>query len=819
MPVHGIRFLGVLLGTVLASSSFANAQQSASSTADSSVSTPAPNPASVVAANGPLSDYVPCMFSEDEQGSMRAQGSFQHPLDERSARRLLDAINVALAKPLTGYSQAPVFLKEFQTYFQENLRPADLVGMTPEQANTHIQSILVSAVQKAASQQMIQAGTKSLISDSERQQKKIQAAEELSTIVANAVEALKRDRASSDKKKQSQAPTSEEFIRAGENAITNAAASNKNLSTTYLQEVAKLYREYTSQFLADSIARRPEDLARVARQAALDAQNYPYSESPDFSPSKAVADLTAAVGASADIAVKKTEAKKYQPPEDVSCSMAVMSWKETRDIFGRRVANTFVAFQVNLRNLNNKNEFLVHDIQVAVDTGIKQEDFGRFQAGRDKLLVRGVAERGRSDDRRNRVLNSLQAIGAIAGASSITAGTVEFKDAVAIFQGSFITGFGNIFPDHTVEQLNHINDLVFSASNTSKVVVPVQGSVPLVTFISEKPIEQLPFAWCGHPPKGQLNPGRWLGRVRYQNCDFNGQPHNPGYVDQYHYGRRGQVYDGSITGVSDRDEGPWSDLAYRDWRAAALRMLQEHTFVVVGGVHIQEVVNQPKITNLDCPTVASGQVDISKTQDGTVTCSVTGTGLGLVSAVTLQKGDSKISGKSKAAGDGNSATLSFKPEDLCGAEGPYSLFLTYKSDAQKDGTDLDSGDSALLAKQPTVTTISFANSTLTLNGVCLDQVKSVSLAPQVTTDNTVNGADPAPDGKNTTATIKFPTQTSKDSVGLKPAAVYYLTYSTKIQPNTQIKKESLTITVPNPTASNEGKPASNATGSPTKKHK
>src|SRR5260370_276218 len=220
--------------------------------------------------------------------------------------------------------------------------------------------------------------------------------------------------------------------------------------------------------------------------------------------------------------------------------MAVMSWKETRDIFGRRVANTFVAIQVTLRNLNSKNEFLVHDIQVAVDTGISADEFGRFQAGRDKLLVRAVAQRGESVDRRKRSIKALQAMGAMAGAASIPAGTVEFKDAVAVFQGSFITGFSNIFPDHTVEQLNHINDLVFSASNTSKVLVPVQGSVPLVTFISTKPLEQLPFAWCGHPPSGRMK--RWLLHSNpEQNCDFNGDalkrgygdPQKPGYLTGY----------------------------------------------------------------------------------------------------------------------------------------------------------------------------------------------------------------------------------------------------------------------------------------------
>jgi hypothetical protein len=212
-------------------------------------------------------------------------------------------------------------------------------------------------------------------------------------------------------------------------------------------------------------------------------------------------DLKTTLKTTASTVVANVQPKPFEAPTDVSCSMSILAWKETSDIFGRRVANTYVAIQVTIRNLNSTNEFLIHDIQVAIDTGMDTDDLGRFQAGRDKLLVRAVAQRGQTEDRRNLVVNSLVAAGSIAAASSITAGTIEFKDAVAVFQGAFIPGFDTLFPDHTVEQLNHINDLVFSSSSTSKVLVPVQGSVPLVTFISQKPIGQLPFAWCGYRQK------------------------------------------------------------------------------------------------------------------------------------------------------------------------------------------------------------------------------------------------------------------------------------------------------------------------------
>src|SRR3979411_429491 len=113
----------------------ANAQQSSGSSGTMA-------PATLSSTNVPLSDYVPCLFSDDHQETMRAHPPLQHPLNRRSAERLLDATNVALAKALTAYSGNQVFLNEFQRYFQDKLNPRDLVGMTPDQANTHIQSVL-----------------------------------------------------------------------------------------------------------------------------------------------------------------------------------------------------------------------------------------------------------------------------------------------------------------------------------------------------------------------------------------------------------------------------------------------------------------------------------------------------------------------------------------------------------------------------------------------------------------------------------------------------------------------------------------------------
>ena len=156
--------------------------------------------------------------------------------------------------------------------------------------------------------------------------------------------------------------------------------------------------------------------------------------------------ILAAVRSASTEALEAEPPQLYEPPNDISCSISVMPWKETSDTFGRRVANQFLAIQVTVRNLNTKNEFLMHDIQVAVDTGLSTDGYfwkqyaGRFQAGRDKLLVRAVAQTGQSMSPRNLALNALIVVGAIAGSScpvrTVDLPAINFRVGVYVLHGT-----------------------------------------------------------------------------------------------------------------------------------------------------------------------------------------------------------------------------------------------------------------------------------------------------------------------------------------------------------------------------------------------
>ena len=387
-------------------------------------------------------------------------------------------------------------------------------------------------------------------------------------------------------------------------------------------------------------------------------------------------------------------ASTYDRPNDVSCSFSVLQWKETKDVFGRRVANDYVALEVNLRNLNTKNEFLVHDIQIAVDTGLTPYQFGRFEATRDKQLVRGVVQRGQSEDRRNLIINSLTAAGAILSpvSAAIADAGRTIASGVSIFQGPFLVGANNVFPDHTIEYLNNLNDLGFSPSSTNKTVVPVQGSVPLVTFLAEKPLEQLPFVRCGreHPwayrnndlkTEGATNKADELNLPNAMNCQLH---------PDYNYKK--PIYDPrpmhDDVNVDDTLTGYFQKpLRFKDWDGAAQNIFGHRVFVVIGGVHIQQVASGPAITNLTCP-LKSDQKSVDTSKDP-VTCTLSGGNLDEVASIKLEQGSlTPIAGTLTAYASGNTATISFKASDVATAKanGSYELFLTPTA----GGKDIDS---------------------------------------------------------------------------------------------------------------------------------
>jgi hypothetical protein len=323
-----------------------------------------------------------------------------------------------------------------------------------------------------------------------------------------------------------------------------------------------------------------------------------------------------------------------------------LTWEETRWIFGRKIADNYIAFQVTARNLNPNQEFLVHDLQVAVadfttnpdgqpkpkpgdqpkpanpdlqpappDNGYQRSEcaaplapiyYTHFMAGRDRMLVRGVGQTGQSFTSRNIAEHVLEAVGSIFSATAAVAGTAQFSAAVHIFSAAGVPGFNKIFPDLNADQIDRLNDLGFSATSAYKIVVPKNGAVPMTTF--------LPSA------------------------------------------------------IFARNN--------RHWKQCELLNFANNAVVVLGGKHIQEINDLPLLKEVKCPLL-DNFLNLSKgTGDNLqLQCEINGTDLQLLTSVRLKNDtdpndQTTLDGIPSLSGSTTAGTVTFSVKKLATLAAP-----------------------------------------------------------------------------------------------------------------------------------------------------
>jgi hypothetical protein len=162
--------------------------------------------------------------------------------------------------------------------------------------------------------------------------------------------------------------------------------------------------------------------------------------------------------------------------DQITCSQSLLIRNEAADIFGKRVANTYLVVQVDVRNLSDDFQFLLHDVRLTYSA--------QAVAGREKRLVRGVSEKGQALDVRNVAVRTIQGSGSVLGGISVLSfASTAFKDAANIFQGPFAGAIQSIFPDFTLGQLNRLNDMAFGVQT---IVIPKRSSVAFVSFLPQQ---------------------------------------------------------------------------------------------------------------------------------------------------------------------------------------------------------------------------------------------------------------------------------------------------------------------------------------------
>ena len=165
---------------------------------------------------------------------------------------------------------------------------------------------------------------------------------------------------------------------------------------------------------------------------------------------------------------------------------AVMDPKNVADVFGKRIGKRFVAVQVTIANVSKEYDFIVHDVSIDLSK-LKPgwiDDEGDLSSV-DLSLLRGVAEKGRSQNRRNLVFNILRASGTIFSAAiglPIGGARGAWAAGAAVFNGPLITAYGALFPDYSVPQLERLDDSAYTVNS----VIPQRQSKIVVAFLPQR---------------------------------------------------------------------------------------------------------------------------------------------------------------------------------------------------------------------------------------------------------------------------------------------------------------------------------------------
>lgn len=403
----------------------------------------------------------------------------------------------------------------------------------------------------------------------------------------------------------------------------------------------------------------------------------------------------------------------FQRPKDVSCSMSILSWDEAHKALGRTIADTYLAVQITVRNLDGNNEFLIQDAELAVDANSAQ--LSRFQVSHEKELARGVLQYGQSYDRQHVFINIVDGIGTILGA--VVAIPQPSIDALTGATGAYHAGLEPalhvLFPDLTTRNLNVLNDLAFSAASASRIVVPKSGSVPFVIFVPVKPLEQACWLQSGY--------------------DFYKDTPLSSACDQV-------CQDGGCSNEK------LNDVRFKHWTPVQLQALEAHAYALIAGTHIKAAGQPAALNSLVCtgPTDSSGAYLQYSLPASGFTCTLSGSNLDTLTTLRFRSpADTKtnLDAKVTVSGDNTTATAVLAASETSKIQ--QSSYELYGVD--KSGTESDLNRSIDFRLPPSITSgqsIPSAGSA-TLNGSNLAGVSQVvfyeaSDATEVTRSNVTN---------------------------------------------------------------------------------
>lgn len=183
---------------------------------------------------------------------------------------------------------------------------------------------------------------------------------------------------------------------------------------------------------------------------------------------------------------------KAQSQKDIKVFLTVVDPKVVSDVFGKRIAERFIAIQVTVTNNNDTYQYLVQDVSLdfkdvyvgpALPAAAVNRNIPPYSLSSLSLsLLRGVAEKGQGQDKRNKYLRLFRAVGTIAGGLVGVVGFgPSFAEAVAVFNGPVINAYSEAFPDYTINQMNRLNDTAYEPNT----LIPKQQAKVIVAFVPQ----------------------------------------------------------------------------------------------------------------------------------------------------------------------------------------------------------------------------------------------------------------------------------------------------------------------------------------------
>jgi len=317
-------------------------------------------------------------------------------------------------------------------------------------------------------------------------------------------------------------------------------------------------------------------------------------------------------------------------PDDVACAMSILDYDETRKAYGYNIAQEYIAVQVNIRNLNPNQPFVLHNIQFGVASGMDRSTRQYF-SGRDKVIVRSLSEAQQWSDPRNVSVHLAYAAGAIASAVVPFAGPT-LGIATAVYNGAFVTNLDKYLQDQSGVQLNLLNDTAFSSASSSQTIIGKSSTEIRVIFLPSKQFSQ---AWWTQPCTDYVAVGLQSNERIVAVGSKSGKtlPYGVASDDEVYrsaeacadYAQRHssdvlnntqQPQSGTPGEESHDDEGSGAFVKARrvkfsKWSGNALAIFRDLSATLVSGTHVVEETDlQASLTQIVCPTDSNGDLSL-----------------------------------------------------------------------------------------------------------------------------------------------------------------------------------------------------------------